>query len=83
MWASSASDLSLYKQFMRDFDNEFLSLMSNEVHTCYHLFNTSESQLWADGVRFYGFSYPQNVPGFLEIKYTCFLDQCTNSLTLF
>ena len=77
VWASSASDSSLYKQFKRDSDNEDLSLMSNEGHTCYHLFNTSESQLWTDGVRFYGLSCPRNVSGFLEFEETCYLDQCT------
>ena len=33
VWASSASDLSLYKQFKRDYDNEDRSLMNNEGHT--------------------------------------------------
>ena len=43
--SSSASDLDLYEQFKRDSDNEDLCLMSNQGHTFYHLFNTSESQL--------------------------------------
>ena len=59
VWASSASDLSLYKQFKTDSDNEDLSLTNNEGHMCYYLFNTSESQLLADSIRFYGFSCPQ------------------------
>ena len=61
MCVSSASDLALYEQFKRDFDNEDLCLMSNQGHTCYHIFNTSESQLWANGVRFYEFNCQLNV----------------------
>ena len=66
----------LYKQFKTDSDNEDLSLANNECHMCYCLFNASESQLWADGIRFYGFSCPQNVSGFLKFEEICYLEQC-------
>ena len=83
LWASLASDLALYEQFKKNSDGEDLCLMNNQGHTCYHLFNTSESQLWADGVKFYRFSCPRNVSGFWNSKKCVFLSNVMVSLTLF
>ena len=44
------------------------------------LLPASESQLWADGIRFYGFSCPQNVSGFLKFEEICYLEQCNGSI---
>ena len=82
VWASSASDLALCDQFKRDSDNKDLCLMSNQGHTYYHLFNTSESQLCADGVKYYGFNCSRNVSGFLEFEKMCFLEQCSGFINI-
>ena len=54
--ASSASDLSVYDMLKRDIESESLDLPNSEGQSVCYLFNNSQSQLWLDGARFYGFN---------------------------
>ena len=69
VWASSASDQTMYDRLKRVSQNTNLS-----CHNVYYMFNTTECQLWVDGAMFYGLTYPRNVSGFLQFEEMCYFD---------
>ena len=74
--ASPASDSSVYDRLKRDRESESLDLVNSEGQNVCYLFNNSQSQLWLDGARFYGFNICKKVPGNLQFSVSCFWDTC-------
>ena len=57
--------------------------MSNQGHICYHLFNTSESKLWADSVKFMDSVVREMFLDLCNSKKCVFLSNVMVSLKLF
>ena len=78
IWASAASNLDTYNRLMIENDSECLYLVNKEGKNVYYLFNNTESQLWADGAKFYGLTEPKNISGFLEFDELCYFLKCND-----